>query len=223
MRYLAKYVFVLATFGSLPAAEIDDVLARMDRAAASFRDVRANVEKINYTAIISDTEVETGEIWMSRTSGVRIRIEFGEPNPRRIAMAGDKGEYYLPKPNLVNIYDLGDMGDIVDQYLLLGFGTAGRDLARDYQVKVGGKEALDGVGTTRLELVPKGRQARERMTRAELWIANDGGYPVRQKFYWPADDTTTLTYSGIEINPGLSPADLALDLPADVKREYPQR
>lgn len=223
MRYLAKYVFILATFGSLSGAELNDVLARMDESAASFRDVTAKVEKINYTAIIQDTEIEDGEIWMSRTNGIRIRIEFGEPNLRSIAMAGDKGEYYFPKLNLLNIYDLGDMGDIVDQYLLLGFGTAGRDLVRDYQVKVGGEDEVGSIAATRLELVPKSRQAREQLTRAELWVADEGGYPVRQKFYFPSDDTTTLTYSDIEINPGLDAADLALDLPADVKREYPQR
>jgi outer membrane lipoprotein-sorting protein len=222
MRYLAKYIFVLATFGSLSGAELEDVLARMDQAAAAFQDVTANVEKINFTAIINDTEIENGEIWMSRTNGIRIRVEFGEPNPRSIALAGNKGEYYFPKLNLVNIYDLGDMGDVVDQFLLLGFGTSGRNLVRDYQVKVSGEEELGSVATTRLELVPKARQVRERFTHAELWVANNGGYPVRQKFH-TSDGTVTLTYSDVEINPGLSPADLALDLPADVKREYPQR
>ena len=57
----------------------------------------------------------------------------------------------------------------------------------------------------------------------ELWIAKDGAYPVQQKFFAPSDDTTTISFSNIELNPSLPDKELALSLPANVKREFPQR
>jgi len=223
MRCLTVAIVFASAALTLSAASLEEVLARMDTAAASFSDVTARVEKVNYTAVINDTEIESGQIWMSRRGGVQMRIEFGEPNRRSLTMAGRKAEIFYPKLNLVNEYDLGKLRDIVDQFLLLGFGTAGKDLTRDYQLQVLGEEEIEGVATTRLELVPKNRRARERLTRAELWVADGEGYPVRQKFHPPSEDTTTLTYSSVEINPGLGPADLRLELPRDVQREYPQR
>jgi outer membrane lipoprotein-sorting protein len=71
--------------------------------------------------------------------------------------------------------------------------------------------------------VPKSREVRERLMKAELWIANPGGYPVQQKFYWPSEDTTAITYTNVKLNSKLNPDDLMLKLPAGVKREYPQK
>jgi len=224
MRLLIQSIVTLVAAASvLSAAGLQEVLAAMDRAAASFSDVTATVEKTNFTKIIDDTETETGEVWMSRRNGLRMRIEFGGDNRRSVALAGRKAEMYYPKANLVNEYDLGDIRDTVEQFLLLGFGTSGKELTKDYQAKVTGEEEINGIAASRLELVPKNRKAREQLTRAELWVADEGGYPVQQKFYWPDGNTATFSYSEIEINPGLSGDDLALDLPADVKREFPQK
>jgi len=210
MRILVAILTGFLIAPAVSAAGLNEVLANMNQAAASFRDVTADVEKTNFTAVISDTEIENGKVWMSRANGTRLRIEISGEDERSLAMDGRKGEIYYPKPNLVSEYDLGKAGNVVDQFLLLGFGTSGKDLARDYQVKALGEEQIAGVGATCLELVPKSGEARKQLTRAELWIADEGGYPVQQKFYTPSGNTTTLTYTNIEINPGLSPSDLTL-------------
>jgi hypothetical protein len=57
----------------------------------------------------------------------------------------------------------------------------------------------------------------------ELWIPEDGGYPVQQKFLQPGGDYALVMYSGIRWNPNLPETQLKLALPPGVKREYPQK
>ncbi len=211
----------------LAAETVEEVLARMDRIAPEFNGVKADVRKESYTAVIDDTEVEEGTMWMlrqgRRAKDLRIRIEFVEPDPRSVAFSGTKGEIFYPKIETVHEYDLGKHKDLVEAFLALGFGTSGSDLAKDYKIGYLGEEEMDGQMVDHLEMVPKASSAREKLTKVELWISREGAYPLRQKFYTPSGDTTTISYSNVEINPGLTEEKLTLDLPPGVKREYPQR
>jgi outer membrane lipoprotein-sorting protein len=81
---------------------------------------------------------------------------------------------------------------------------------------------VDGKPVSRLELVPKDKKTKEQFNRIELWI-NDAGYPVRQRFHEPNGNHRTVNYTNMKVNPDISASDLALRLPANVKREYPQK
>ncbi|MCW5977881.1 MAG: outer membrane lipoprotein carrier protein LolA [Bryobacteraceae bacterium] len=214
---------LLCLGGPLAADTLKDVLGRMDKSAAGFQSVTAKVRKAAHTAVLNEDDVESGTMWMIREGkSLRMRIEFTEPDPRSVGFRGRKAEIYYPKINTVQEYDLGQHAALVDQFLLLGFGTKGSDLARDYHLKYIGEEAVGGARTDLLELVPKSKKALEQLSKVELWVAK-AGYPVQQKFHWPSDDTTTITYTEIDLNPNLSDADVALKVPAGAKREYPQK
>ena len=221
----------VATLLAAPAfpADLSQVLAAMDAASRKIFAVKARITKASYTAVIDDTSVEKGTMWMARErkgrgkAKVRMRIEFTEPDPRSVAFAGDKAEIYYPKIKTVHEYDLGKHKALVEAFLLLGFGSSGKELAKDYEIRLAGEEEVEGVAAWKLELTPKSKKAREKIVKVELWLAKRGAYPVRQKFHAPSGDTTTITYTEVELNPKLTSADLELHLPAGVKREYPQR
>jgi len=206
---------------------LQDLLARLDATAASFHGVKTKVAKTTYTAVIEDSSTEIGTMWMVRRGkkikDIRMHLEITEPDVKSVAFQGKKAEIYYPKIKTVHEYDLGKQQSLVDQFLLLGFGTSGKKLAKDYKLKLIGEEEIEKVPTVHLELTPKSKKTRERLVRVDLWISKDKLYPVRQKFYWPSDDTTTITYTEVELNPKLTDADLVLKLPPGVKREYPQR
>ena len=218
---ITLFVFVSAV---VAADSPKDVLARMDKAAAQFKSVSAKIKKSAHTAVLNDDDTETGSMWMSRSGkDVRTRIEFTQPDPRSLSFRGKKAEIYYPKINTVQEYDLGQHAALVDQFLLLGFGTKGSDLAKDYNVKVIDKAKVGDAETDHIELVPKSKKTKEQLTKVELWVATPDGYPVQQKFYWPSEDTTTITYTDIKINPSITETDLTLKLPPNAKREYPQK
>lgn len=196
----------------------------MDKAGAVFRDMSARLKRQDHTAVINDTTEETGAIQMRKTGnhGAQMRIDFDEPDNRTVVFADRKAEIYYPKIRTVQIYDLGKYRELVDQFLLLGFGTSGQELQKNYSVRVTGEEKIAGEAVTRLELAPKSAAAREHLAKVELWVLC-GGYPVQQKFYRLSGDYTLITYSDFKLNTGISEQALKLKLPAGVKREFPQK
>ncbi len=223
LKPLALLVCLAAPLG---AQSVADVLARMDAGAAEFTSIKADVRKESYTAVIDDTDVETGTMWMTRggrAGDLRVRIEFTAPDARAVAFAGDKAQIYYPKIKTVHEYDLGKNKALVESFLLLGFGTQGSELAKNYTIRYLGEEEINGTATDRLEMTPKAASAREKIDKVELWVSRKQAIPLRQKFFAAGGDTTTITYSNIEINPPLKDSDVTLQLPPGVKREYPQR
>jgi outer membrane lipoprotein-sorting protein len=215
---------VVGLLSSVLAADLESVLARMDASAREFRSLSAKLKKTTFTSVLNESSVEEGTILVRRPSlkDLRMLIDFKEPDVKSVAYANKKWQIYYPKINTVQEYDFGKQGALVDQALLLGFGTAVADLRNGYTLKYLGEDAVDGHKTARLELIPKAPEAREHFTRVELWIA-EAGHPVQQKVVQPSKDYFLVTYSDMKLNPNLDVESLKLKLPKGVKKEYPQR
>ena len=122
----------------------------------------------------------------------------------------------------VQVFDLEKHGEQLDKFLMIGFGTSGMELAKDYDVSVLGTESMNGQSALHLQLIPKVPEARQYVKKLELWIPEQGDpYPLREKILEPSSDYRLVTYSGLKINPPLQPDALQLKLPPGVKTEYP--
>jgi outer membrane lipoprotein-sorting protein len=111
----------------------------------------------------------------------------------------------------------------VDQFLLLGFGTSGRELLKSYDIKYAGADGVGGVKAQKLDLAPKSEEARQHVRHIEMWISDSDGVPVQQKVYQPSKDYVLITYSAMQLNPALTAESVRLKLPKGVKKEYPQK
>ncbi|MFN9429510.1 MAG: LolA family protein [Acidobacteriota bacterium] len=202
-----------------------EISARLDQNAASFRSMAAKLERLDYTAVIKDTSRETGSIRLlkKKNGSVEMRIDFTSPDSKQISYADRKVQSYLPKINTVQIVDVGKIDSLISQGILIGFGTTARELQKSYSLKVSGEEAVNGKAATRIELTPKGDSALMKVKKIEVWLAHSDGYPIRQKLYQGAGDYTQATYSELKINPSIDEKDFRLDLPKDVKKEYPAK
>ena len=221
----ALFCLGISAVASLPAAaqSAPAALSRLDSASAGFKAATANIERITHTAVINESLTELGSLRLLRNKGaVQLYLEITKPDPKTYAFRERKAEVYFPKIQTVQEYDVGKQKGLVEQFILLGFGTSGKDLAKSYDVKYIAEESIGPQKASRLELSPKSAKTREYFTKVELWI-NHEGRTLRQKFYQTSGDTTTVTYTNLVWNPALTPADLSLKLPAGVKREYPQR
>jgi outer membrane lipoprotein-sorting protein len=204
---------------------VTEVLSKIDAAGPKFSGMAADVVKTDYTKVISDKTTESGTVVIRRTKPkeLQVKIEFTKPEQRFVALRGQKAELYLPKINTVQEIDLGKQSDMVNKVVLVGFGTTGKELQSNYDVKLLGEETVSGRKTYHLELTPKSKQLKEQFSKMEVWIADDGTIPVQQKVVRPSGDYTMFTYSNIRYNPPLTEEELALKLPNNVTREYPQR
>ena len=73
---------------------------------------------------------------------LQVLIDFTKPDAKTVAFRGQKAEIFYPKLKTVQEYDLGKQRGMVDQFLLLGFGTTGQDLKANYSVKYAGEETV---------------------------------------------------------------------------------
>lgn len=220
------YTAFLCAFSLSPAfaADLDSVLAKMDAAAPKFSAMSADLVRTSYTKVLDDKSTETATMKLRRKGrDIQVLIDITKPNPQTVAFAGKKAEKYFPKLNTVQEFDLGKYKGVVDQFMLVGFGTTGRDLAANYSVKYAGEETVAGQKAYKLELVPKSSKMKENFSRLDLWVVEDGTYPVQQRFVQPSGDYNMATYSNVKLNPSLTDDDLKLKLPKGVKREYPQK
>ena len=217
-----RIIFATVLFcAGAPAATLEQVLAKMDQNAVKFKAVTAKVRYDSYIAVVKTDEVSTGTFRMKRSKrDVLVLVELTEPDPKTIAFSGTKVEIYYPKLKQIEVYNLGSH-DVVEKYLALGFGASSNDLKADYAIKELGAEAVNGVQTSRLELIPKSKQVLQQFLKIELWISDATGYPVQEKFYKTGGDYTIITYSDVSINPTLPDSEFKLNPPKGVQRVFP--
>ena len=225
---MLKPFFVLLPF-LLPAAPADQfhqTLAKMDEAAASFKALTANVEKIHYTAIIDEKEKTSGTVVVRRPKPKELQVLYNikEPDPTQVAFSDHTGEWYHPKLMLVDVYDLDKkLGAVLSSYILLGFGSSTKDLEQAYTIGPGGPETIGGRKTTRIVLTPKKPDQVMRLSKVDLWISDETGIAVQQKLHTGDADYDLATYSDMKINPNISESAARLNVPRGVKRQYPQK
>jgi outer membrane lipoprotein-sorting protein len=199
---------------------IEGVLGMMDKSAQDFHTLTADIEHIKYTAVVKDTSTETGHIFVRRDE--KMRIEIAKPDLRTILRTGDALFVYNPKINRVEEYDLGKNRSMVDQYVLLGFGTKSDNIKKSYLVSVVGEEELDHKKTVVLELTPKSEQIRNQIIKIQMWIDEASWLPVQQKFFEAGSgDYFLFHYVNAMKNLKISDAKFKQDWPKSVTRVKP--
>ena len=226
MRLGALTIFVFAF--ALGAAPVNpDLLQRLDNAASHFLSMSSTVTYLTHTDVIDENTTETGEVVMKKAAPGEVQglINFTAPNQRSVTFEKRNVRIYYPKIKTLQVYDLEEHGEQLDKFLMIGFGTSGSELAKDYTMTVLGTETLrdaPGGQVIHLELIPKSGDARKYVKKLELWIPEHGDpYPCREKITEPSDNSRTMTYSNLSINPSLPPDALKLKLPLGVKTEHP--
>src|SRR5215469_17267739 len=85
----------------------ESTMAKMDQAAAAFKDLTADLIRTHHTAVINENSEDKGEIFIKRTKPheLLMRFDIAEPDPRQIAVDSRRAWIYFPKSNTVQIYD----------------------------------------------------------------------------------------------------------------------
>lgn len=200
-------------------------MAKLDTAAAQFRSMTADLKQTSFTAVLNESTTASGSIKLQRSKpkDLRMLVEFITPDPKTVFYENRKLQIFYPKIQTIQEYDLGKQASLVDQFLLLGFGSSSNDLKANYEVKYLGEDSVNGEKTQHLELTPKSKEALQHVKKLEIWIADSTGQPVQQKVFQPSRDYILITYSNMKVNPALAPDAVRLKTPKGVKKEYPQK
>ncbi len=198
--------------------ELAEILSRMDDASKRLKTLSAKLEYTKVTVLVNDKSTETGQLFFHKSKNPEILISIQKPDPKTILFKKDRAEIYMPKINQVQEYDLGQHSELVQRFLLLGFGKESGDLRKDYKVKLLDEEELEGDTTAVLELVPRKEDIAAHLDKIHLWVSEESWLPVQQKFFEPGGDYLTARYSGVKVNRELPSSTFRIETPKDVKR-----
>ncbi len=205
-----------------PRWTTESVLKMMDKAASDFHSLTADIEHIKYTEVVKDTSTETGQIFVRRDQ--KMRIEFTKPDPRVILRTGDSLFVFTPKINRVEEYNLGKNRALVDQYVLLGFGTKSQNMEKSYDIALSGEEEIDHHKTFVLALTPRSEDVRKQITKIQMWIDASSWLPVQQKFFEAGSgDYFLFKYSNMMKNLKIRDSKLKPDWPKNATRIKPHQ
>jgi outer membrane lipoprotein-sorting protein len=205
-----------ASFAADPA--LDAALARVDQASTGFKGLTANLRKVAHTEVVGKDDVDSGTIVVKRAKlhDVHLRIDLKDPRQQTVTIGDGKAVVFSPLTNEAQTADLGKDRGLVDQFILLGFGSTSAELKGAYDVTLGGPDTVNGEKTTRLVLVPRDKELLAHFKKCELWIS-EKGITVQQKFHTGGGDYSLATYSNMHLNPVIPDAAVKLDLPRGVK------
>ncbi len=112
-------------------ATLESTLRELDLSAKGFHSLSADVERTKVTVVVNDRSTESGTILVHDD---KMLLEMKPPDARTILRTGDNLYIYNPGLKRVEEYNLAQHRAQVDQYLLLGFGTQGKELQKSYLV-----------------------------------------------------------------------------------------
>ena len=219
------FLCLLAPLGTLaqrPKWSEAMLVERLNQANEHFRTLTASLQFTKVTAVVNDTSTETGRLYYSKNR--RVLIEMVNPEPKEILFAGNKALLYYPKMKQIQEYDLEKHRALIEQFLLLGFGTKGDELKDAYLITVLGEVALSGYpnAVLHVELTPKDERIRNNIHKIQLWLDMASWVPVQQKFFEVGNDYLMTRYTDVKVNTDIPQSKLNLSAPKNTTRVKPR-
>ena len=205
------------------AQDLKSVLAKLDAVAPSFHSTSADFEFDSYqTDPVPDKDVQKGTVYYERRNSAfemaaHIDEENGKSVPKVYKYAKGVFQLYEKLPNQVTTYKNDKLGG----YLLLGFGASGKELADKWDITYAGTEALDGVKTDKLELIPKDPAVRKNLPKVTVWMDTAHGVSRKQVFDEGQGQSRVCVYFNFKFNQPLPSG--AFTFKTDGKTQYINR
>ena len=217
-RIAAGFLAAVLLAAAAQAESLDDVLARMDQAAKSFRAYSASVKRVDYAKVLDSYDDSAGVMRLKRAKNGVVGIVDTTEGPDRTVLHfnGPMVERYLPNANTVEQWNIKKYASAMDQMLLLGFAVTREEIKRDYDVKLIGAETVNSVQTSHITLTPKSSETLKYVQTFDLWI-DPQGHAIRQKGTEPNGNYRLATFSDLKVNPSLPDSDFELNTPKGVK------
>jgi outer membrane lipoprotein-sorting protein len=186
------------------STSLEQVLAQLDAAAAKFLSAQADFAWDQYTAVVQESDVQTGTISFERKKSVSMIAELqkdnGKPAPKTVLYTGGEVRLYEPTIKQLTVMKAGANRGQWESFLTLGFGGSGTDLMTNWKVSLQGWEKIDGVPVAKLDLVPKEPKVLDMFTHVTIWVDPTRSLSYKQVFYQPSGDKRTATYTNIRYN-----------------------
>jgi outer membrane lipoprotein-sorting protein len=178
-----------------PQADLQKVLALLDKTSASFKSVQSNFTWDQYQSVVEEHDIQSGDVYFRRSgANTEVAADIQQPDHKKLLYTGGAVKLYSYKTRETTTQDAAKHRQEVEDFLALGFGGSGRDLAAHFDLRYLGAENLDGRDTYKLELTPKSPQVKNMFKLITLWIDQQTGMSLQQKALQGASDYRLAKY-----------------------------
>jgi outer membrane lipoprotein-sorting protein len=189
------------------------LFSHMNRAARRVRTVSAQLAYTTVTVLVNSQSTQNGVLYYRKGRRPEVRVEFTGPDAKVILFRKGTAEIYYPKINQIQVYNLARRQNLLQHFLLLGFGTETSELESSYSLHYLGEKKLGNHTTYLLELAPLSKDVAAQLKKVDLWISNQTWMPIQQQFFEPSGDYLIARYSKMEINRPISPSTFKIKAP----------
>lgn len=199
-------------------------IEKLNQAARSFHNATADFEfDRTQTDPVPDTDVLKGVAYYERKGSdfqmaAHIRENNGKPALKTYTFS--KGILKLDEPGINQVTTVQQASKFTD-YIMLGFGASGDELAAKWEIKDQGAESVGGVMTEKLELVAKDPTVKKNIPKVTIWMDLSRAVSVKQVWDQGQGQSRENTYTNIKVNQAL-PKD-AFTFKTDSKTQYVTR
>ncbi len=195
------------------------VLSKMDQAARAVRSVSAHLAYTTVTVLVNDRSTQSGLLYYRKgRRRPEVLIHFDQPVTKLILFKRNHAEIYYPAMRQLQEYSLERHQNLLQQFLLLGFGTQSNELERSYHIHFVGEQNLEGTQTSLLELVPLNPGVLAQLKKVDLWLSDQTWMPVQQQFFEASGDYLIARYTGMKVNQAVSPLTFKIEAAPGVER-----
>jgi outer membrane lipoprotein-sorting protein len=180
---------------------LDEVLRQMDVASLKFQSAEANFQWDLYEKVVKETTTQKGTIYFKKETGNTVMgAKMTSPATKFIEFRNGVLRLFDPGTDHLTTVDATKNKAQLENFLTVGFGGSGKDLAKAWTISDLGDEVVDGVQTAKLDLVPKDPAVRNNCTHMTIWVDPTRGIELKQSLYMPSGDYRTAVYSDIKYN-----------------------
>jgi outer membrane lipoprotein-sorting protein len=188
--------------GAAKAQTLDDVLKQMDASSAKFRSAQANLRRDIFERVVKETTTQTGITYFQRTgANLQVGIKFDPPSSQIVEIKDGFVQLFEPNANHLTIFPIKkDQA----QFLAIGFGGSGTDLAKLWTITFMGMEPMnDGpkkIQTAKLDLVAKDESTRNTVKHITIWVDPAQNVSLKQQIFLNDGNIQTATYTNLRVN-----------------------
>ena len=144
-----------------------------------------------------------------------VLTDEGKPSPKDVLYRNGELDLYQPNIKQETVLSAGANRQQYEEFLTLGFGGSGKELAAHWNIAYQGTEKIDGVDTAKLDLTTKhpGASGTDMFTHIVIWVDPARAVSLKQQFFQSSGDTRTATYANVRLN-GAGASLFALKLPS---------
>ena len=194
----------LTAKGAAPISA-DEVVKRLKEVQAKTKDFSADIHQEKKLSLLKDKIVSRGRIRFKKPD--KISIEFFHPESSQMVFDGENALLYYKEEKLAERYSLRS-NPIAERYLLFSKDPFQEKLAE-------WKILEDRESFLVMEITPKVKDPLFVKTR--LRVSKKDWMLIGMDMVEKNGDTTSIRYSNMKVNTGLTESDFEIHLPKDVK------